>query len=132
MEFTLPISPQGRWNYRFCTDFRKVNAVTKPDSFPLPRMEDCVDRVGSARFVTKLDLLKGYWQVPLTAHAAEISAFVTPDYFLQYSVLAFGMRNAPATFQRLMHIVLGDVPNCDAYLDDIVIYSATWEDHLRP
>ncbi len=75
-----------------------------------------------------LEPCKGYWQVPLTARAAEISAFVTPDYFLQYSVLAFGMRNAPATFQRLMHIVLGDVPNCDAYLDDIVIYSETWED----
>uniref|UniRef100_A0A9J8B112 Gypsy retrotransposon integrase-like protein 1 n=1 Tax=Cyprinus carpio carpio TaxID=630221 RepID=A0A9J8B112_CYPCA len=106
--------PKADGTYRFCTDFRKVNAVTKPDSFPLPRMEDCVDRVGSARFVTKLDLLKGYWQVPLTTRAAEISAFATPDHFLEYSVLAFGMRNAPATFQRLMKIVLGDVPNCDA------------------
>lgn len=54
---------------RFCTDFRKVNAVTKPDSFPLPRLDDCVDQVGSASFITKLDLLKGYWQVPLTPHA---------------------------------------------------------------
>lgn len=52
---------------RFCTDFRKVNAVTKPDSYPLPRIEDCIDEVGGAKFVTKLDLLKGYWQVPLTA-----------------------------------------------------------------
>lgn len=52
-------------------------------------------------------------------------------YFLQYSVLAFGMRNAPATFKRQMDIVLGDVPNCDAYLDDSVIYSETWEDHLK-
>lgn len=123
--------PKADGTYRFCTDFRKVNAVTKPDSFPLPRMEDCVDRVGSAKFVTKLDLLKGYWQVPLTARAAEVSAFVTPDYFLEYSVLAFGMRNAPATFQRLMHIVLGDVPNCDAYLDDIIVYTESWEDHLK-
>ncbi len=51
---------------RFCTDYRKVNALTKPDSFPLPHVEDCVDRVGNSKFVTKLDLLKGYWQVPLT------------------------------------------------------------------
>ena len=64
---------------RFCNDYRKVNSVTKPDSFPLPRMEDCIDRVGSAKYVTKLDLLKGYWQVPLTPRASEISAFVTPD-----------------------------------------------------
>ncbi len=55
----------------------KVNSVTKPDSFPLPRMEDCVDRIGASKFVSKLDLLKGYWQVPLTARACEISAFPT-------------------------------------------------------
>ena len=111
---------------RFCNDYRKVNLVTKPDSFPLPRMEDCIDRVGSAKFVTKLDLLKGYWQVPLTPRASEISAFVTPDTFLQYTVMPFGLRNAPATFQRLMHIVLSGVKNCKAYLDDIVAYSSTW------
>lgn len=64
---------------RFCTDFRKVNAVTKPGSFPLPRLDDCIDQVGSASFVTKLDLLKGYWQVPLTPRACEVSAFVTPE-----------------------------------------------------
>ncbi|GAA6107053.1 uncharacterized protein LOC113047065 isoform X1 [Tachysurus ichikawai] len=71
--------PKPDSTYRFCTDFRKVNKVTKADSFPLPRMEDCVDRVGNAKYVTKLYLLKGYWQVPLTQRASEISAFVTPD-----------------------------------------------------
>lgn len=81
--------------------------------------------------MTKLDLLKGYWQVPLTARASEISAFVTPDNFLQYSVMAFGMRNAPATFQRLMQRVLSSVKNCEAYLDDVVVYSSSWESHLR-
>lgn len=121
--------PDGLW--RFCTDFRKVNSVTKADSFPLPRIEDCVDRVGSASFVTKLDLLKGYWQVPLTPRASEVSAFVTPDCFLQYTSMAFGMRNAPATFQRLMLKVLSGVPKCEVYLDDIVIYSAMWEEHVQ-
>lgn len=115
---------------RFCTDFRKVNSVTKPDCFPLPRLEDCIDRVGSASFVTKLDLLKGYWQVPLTDRAREISAFVTPDDFCQYTVMAFGMRNAPATFQRLVNKVLRDVADCEAYLDDVVIYSSDWSQHL--
>lgn len=116
---------------RFCNDYRKVNAVTKPDSFPLPRMDDCVDRVGSAKYVTKLDLLKGYWQVPLTQRASDISAFVTPDHFLQYTVMPFGLRNAPATFQRLMNTVLCGVANCEVYLDDIVAYSSTWSDHMR-
>ena len=116
---------------RFCTDYRKVNAVTVQDSYPLPRMEDCVDNVGSAAFVTKLDLLKGYWQVPLTRRASDISAFVTPDHFMQYEVMAFGMCNAPATFQRLVNIVLAGVPNCNAYLDDVIVYSAGWAEHIK-
>lgn len=115
---------------RFCTDYRRVNAVTIPDCFPMPRMEDCVDSVGSAKFVSKLDLLKGYWQVPLTTRASEISAFVTPDCFLQYNVMAFGLRNAAATFQRLVNIVLANVPNCNAYLDDLIVYSQSWSEHV--
>lgn len=124
------LTPKSDGASRFCTDFRKVNAVTVPDSFPLSRMEDCIDSIGPSTFITKLDPLKGYWQVPLTLHASEISAFVTPDAFMQYSVMAFGMRNAPATFQHLMHIVLGNVPNCNVYLDDVVVYSDSWKDHL--
>ncbi|CAM4600561.1 unnamed protein product [Leuciscus chuanchicus] len=120
--------PKSDGTARFCTDYRKVNALTVPDCFPLPRMEDCIDNIGSARYVSKLDLLKGYWQVPLTARASNISAFVTPDSFMQYSVMAFGMRNAPATFQRLVNLVLSGVPN--AYLDDLVVYSSDWSEHI--
>lgn len=116
---------------RFITDYRKVNAITIADSYPLPCMEDCVDNLGPAKYVSKLDLLKGYWQVPLTEKASEISAFVTPDYFLQYTVMAFGMCNAPATFQRLVNLVLQGVSNCNAYLDDLIIHTATWEDHIK-
>lgn len=75
-------------------------------------------------------MLKGYWQVPLMERTAKISAFVTLDDFLNYKVMAFGLRNAPATFQRLMSQVLGGVSNCKAYLDDIVVYSKTWDEHL--
>uniref|UniRef100_A0A7N8YKI4 Gypsy retrotransposon integrase-like protein 1 n=2 Tax=Mastacembelus armatus TaxID=205130 RepID=A0A7N8YKI4_9TELE len=116
---------------RFITDFRKVNHITVPDSYPLPRMEDCVDNVGSARFVSRLDLLKGYWQVPLTERASEIAAFVTPDCLLQYTVMAFGLCNAPATFQRLMNIVLHDVEECSVYLDDVVVYTQNWPEHVN-
>ena len=84
----------------------KVNALTKADSFPLPRIEDCIDRVGQSRYVSKFDLLKGYWQVPLTERAKEVSAFVTPSGLYQYKVIPFGMRNAPATFQRLINSVI--------------------------
>ena len=123
--------PKSDQTPRFCNDYRKVNSITKPDSFPLPRMDDCVDRVGSAKYVTKLDLLKGYWQVPLTPRASEISAFVTPDHFLQYTVMPFGLRNAPATFQRLMSTVLRGGSNCEVYLDDIVAYSSHWTEHVK-
>ncbi len=81
--------------------------------------------------MTKLDLLKGYWQVPLTEHASEISDFATPDVLLQYRVKTFGLRNAGATFQRLMSIVLSNVSKCEAYLDDVVYYADTLEDHLK-
>lgn len=111
---------------RFCSDFRKVNGVTKTDSFPLPRMDDLIDRVGPATCITKLDLLKGYWKVPLTPPASDISAFVTPDAFMQYTVMPFGLKNAPATLQQ----VLGDVPNCSVYLDDVVVFSNDWKSHL--
>ena len=70
--------PKKDGTYRFCTDFRKVNLVTKTDSYPIPRVKDCIDRIGCAKYISKLDLLKGYWQVPLTQRAKEISAFVTP------------------------------------------------------
>lgn len=85
----------------FCTDFHKVNAVTVPDSFPLPRIEACIDSIGPTVVITKLDLLKGYWQVPLTPRASEIVASVTPDHFLQYTVIAFWHEKCPRHFSAL-------------------------------
>ncbi len=117
-------------SFRPCTDFRKVNAITKPDSYPLPRMEDCVDQVGAAKYVSKFDLLKGYWQVPLSKRAREICSFVTPSGLYSYTVMPFGLRNAPATFQRLMNEVVSGLQGCAVYLDDVVVYSETWEEHL--
>jgi len=73
--------------------------MTKADSYPLPHIKDCIDRVGHSCYVSKFDLLKGYWQVPVTDRAKEISAFITPDGLFQYKVMPLGMRNAPATFQ---------------------------------
>lgn len=101
------------------------------DSYPLSRIDDCVDCVGYATFVSKINLLKGYWQVLLTARVSEISGFVTPDSFLNYKVMAFGMRNAPSTFQRLVNIMLSGMSGCETYLDDIVVHSTTWLEHLE-
>lgn len=116
---------------RFCTHFRKLNSVTKPDCFPLPRVDDCIDQVGSAKFVTKLDLLRGYWQVPLSERAQEISSFVIPSGLYSYRVMSFGLRNAPATFQRLMNRVVSGLEGCAVYLDDLVVFSDSWDSHLE-
>lgn len=116
---------------RLCTDYRKVNSLSKPDLYPLPRMEDCIDQVGSAKFVSKFDLLKGYWQVPLSKRAREIAAFITPFGLYSYIVMPFGLRNAPATFQRLMNRVVAGLNGCAVYLDDVVVFSDTWETHVQ-
>lgn len=118
-------------SYRFCTDYRKVNDITRADSFPMPRIEDCIDAIGNSRYISKCDLLRGYWGVPLTPKAREISAFVTPDGLYQYKVMPFGMRNSQATFQRMMNSCLRDLEGVAVYVDDIVIFSDTWEQHLK-
>ena len=117
-------------SFRFVTDFRKVNQCTKTDSYPIPRIDDCIDKIGNAKFVSKFDLLKGYWQVPLTDRAKEISAFCTPDALYQYCVMPFGMKNAPATFQRMVNHIVTDIEGCEAYVDDLIVYSQTWEQHI--
>ena len=116
---------------RLCIDFRKVNGVSKQTNFPLPRIEDCLDKIGNAKFISKLDLAKGYWQVPLSERARKISAFTTPFGSYEPKVMAFGLRNAACTFQKLMNKVLNGIPNCVVYLDDVVIFADTWEEHLE-
>ncbi|XP_030835976.1 uncharacterized protein LOC115921856 [Strongylocentrotus purpuratus] len=123
--------PKPDKSNRFCTDYRKVNACTKTDSFPIPRIDDCIDRIGKAKYVSKFDLLKGYWQIPLTKRAQEISAFSTPQGLFQYTVMPFGMKNAPATFQRLVNNLVANMAGCEAYIDDIIVYSEEWDEHVQ-
>ena len=117
--------------YHFCTDFCKVNLVTKTDSYPILRVEDCIERIGNAKYISKLDLLKGYWQVPLTPRAKEISAFVTPEGFYQYKVMPFGMNNSPATFQHMINKITVNFEGCEAYIDDVVVFGNTWKQHFE-
>ena len=122
--------PKGDGTFRMCTDFRKVNQLTISDSYPLPRIDDIIDEIGNATFVTKLDLLRGYYQVRLSPRAQKISAFITPNGLFEYTVMPFGMKNSASTFQRLMNSVISGMKNVQAYLDDLVVYSSTWEEHL--
>ncbi|XP_068224808.1 uncharacterized protein [Palaemon carinicauda] len=115
---------------RLCFDYRKVNDLTVADNFPLPRIEDCIDKIGNAKYISKLDLLRDYWQVPLTENAREISAFITPEGLFECKVMPFGMRNAASTFQRMMWMITNGLKGCVVYLDDIIIFSDNWKDHV--
>ena len=76
-------------------------------------------------------MLKGYWQVPLTQRARKISGLVTPSGLYKYKVMAFGMKNAPASFQRMVNKLVQDIDGCEGYIDDVVIYSDSWSDHIH-
>ncbi len=124
--------PKPDGTLRFCNDFRRLNQVSEFDGYPMPRVDELLDRLGRARFISTLDLTKGYWQVPLTDEAKPKTAFSTPSGHWQYRVLPFGLHGAPATFQRLMDILLRPHQGyAAAYIDDVVIHSETWEDHLE-
>ena len=112
-------------------DYRKLNGTSQLDRYPMPQIDELTDRLGKARFITTLDLTKGYWQVPLTARACSKTAFVTPFGLYQFRVMPFGLQGAPATFQRLMDRVLRGLDQfAAAYLDDVVIFSSSWDEHL--
>ncbi|XP_068215111.1 uncharacterized protein [Palaemon carinicauda] len=117
--------------YRLCTDYRKLNLKTVKDSYPLPRITDIIDSVSNTKYLTQIDLLKGYYQIKLTERAKKASAFITPFGLFEYNVLPFGLTNAPATFQRTMQDIIRGLPHVHVYLDDIVVATTTWEEHLR-
>ena len=117
---------------RVCIDFKKVNSLTKFDAYPLPRIEDLIENLGSANYISKLDLTKGYWQIPLSQESRDKTAFRTPHGLYEFTVLPFGLKTAGVTFTRMMDTVLkGTEGFAAAYLDDVVIYSITFEEHLK-
>ena len=115
----------------FC-NYRKLNAVTAKDLYPLPRIEDALSRLEGAQVLSSLDLQSGYWQVPIAECDKEKTAFITEDGLWQFRVMPFGLCNALGTFQRMMDKVLGDLRfnSCLVYLDDIVVYGRTYDEHL--
>ncbi len=127
----IVLVPKTDGSVRFCVDYRKVNAVSKFDAYPMPRVDELLDRLGTARFYSTLDLTKGYWQIPLSPLSKEKTAFTTPFGLHQFVTLPFGLFGAPATFQRLMDRILRPhAAYAAAYLDDIIIYSQDWQRHM--
>ena len=125
----LVAKPDG--SQRFCVDYRALNAVTKRDLYPLPRCDDILESLSGARWFSHLDLLRGYWQIDVAQADREKTAFVTPDGLYQFRRLSFGLTNAPACFMHAMHLILKGLcwSDCLVYLDDVIIYGRTLEEH---
>ena len=122
---------------RFCVDYRELNKITKRDTYPLPRVDDLLDQLGSSRYFTTLDLASGYWQIRVAPGSREKTAFVTPHGLFQFRVMPFGLTNAPAVFQRLMQTVLMGLNPVEGkqfvsvYIDDVLVFSQSLDEHLE-
>jgi hypothetical protein len=117
---------------RFCIDYRRLNAITIKDAFPLPRIDEMFDQLADATHYTKFDFKSGYFQVPLSEEDRPKTAFSTRDNHYQFTVLPQGITNGPATFRRVINHILGPSrwKYALAYIDDVIIYSKTFEEHL--
>ena len=118
---------------RFCVDYRKLNDVTRKDAYPLPQIDTTLDTLSGSQWFSTLDLLSGYWQVEVDPNDQPKTAFCTIEGLYEFRVMPFGLCNAPATFQRLMDLVLAGLQwsDCLVYLDDIVVVGRTFEEHFR-
>ncbi|CAF4998130.1 unnamed protein product, partial [Rotaria sp. Silwood1] len=130
-----PITLQSKkdGSLRFCIDYRELNSVTVGDVYPIPRIDDTLDQLQNATYFSSMDLHSGFWQIVLDPASRGKTAFISHVGLFRFRVMPFSLTNAPATFQRLMDLVLGDLKwSCAlVYLDDIIVYSSSFEDHLH-
>lgn len=118
--------------FRFCVNYKKLNSVTIKDNYPLPNIEELLNTVAGYKYYTTLDLFSGYWQCGIKPGDEDKTTFICKYGTYAFNVMPFGLTNAPASFQRLMEIVLKDaIDNCVCvYLDDVVIFSNSFEEHM--
>ena len=118
---------------RFCIDFQCLSAKTKKDSYPLPRMQETLESMVGARYFSCMDLKSGFWQVKMSEKARQYTTFTVGSMGVyEFLCMPYGLCNAPATFQRLMQNCLGELNLTYSliYLDDVIVYSRTEEEHL--
>ena len=122
----------GKKKWRVVIDYRKLNEITVDDKFPIPNIENILDKLGKAQYFTKIDLAKGFHQILMDEKDQKKTAFSTPFGHYEYVRMPFGLKNAPATFQRMINSVLREYINkiCVVYLDDILIFSTSLQEHI--
>ena len=118
---------------RYYIDYRRLNAVTVKDSYPLPRIDDSLDALRGSKWFSTLNLQSGYWQVEMHPDDAPKTAYATTKGLFQFNVMPFGLACAPATFERLMECVLAGLQwqTCLIYIDDVIVFGKTFENHLK-
>ena len=122
---------KGDKTIRLCTNYIDVNSSTIPDRLPMPRIDDLINKISPAKFITTLDCTSGYWQIPVHPDSKDKTAFKTNKGLFQWNVLSFGLKNASATFQRTMNKILEPhQAYAESYIDDSSIYSNSWQEHV--
>jgi hypothetical protein len=116
---------------RLCIDYRKLNAVTVSEPWPIRNIQDIFDKLSGSRIFTTLDLKSGCWQVRMHESSIAMTAFSTPDGHYEFTRLPFGLKNAPAEFSRIMFMILGDLQFIEIYIDDIIIHSEDMSSHVE-
>jgi len=122
----------GKKKFRLVVDYRNLNEITINDKFPIPNMDEILGKLGKCQYFTTIDLAKGFHQIEMDPKSIPKTAFSTKHGHYEYTRMPFGLKNAPATFQRCMNFVLKDLINkhCLVYLDDVIVYSTSLNEHL--
>ena len=115
---------------RFAIDYRKLNDVTVKDSYPMPNVRDIVDRMKGSEYFSKMDMASAYWAIPIREEDKEKTAFFNPRSLFEMNVLAFGLCNSQATYQRTMDKTFEDVTEVDSFIDDVIQYAKGFDDML--
>ena len=117
-------------SHRYCIDFRRINMVSLTDSEPMPNQEMVIGKLGASGYFTKIDLSKGYWQIPIQKEHRYLTAFQTEMGLRQFRVMPFGLNKFGAVFCRMVRELFQGLPNVESYIDDLTIHTPDWEGHL--
>lgn len=126
------IDASGKQKWRLVVDYRKINEKTIDDRYPLPNINDILDKLGKCQYFTTLDLASGFHQIEMDPDSIQKTAFNVENGHYEYVRMPFGLKNAPSTFQRVMDNVLKDLQSkiCFVYMDDIIIFSTSLQEHI--